>query len=150
MVVHAKIEDFMQMLMKELNMEIPKFTRRIFLNAKIEESKTGKEILKVAGITEDGSPYEIFKSIKIDGKVAKMHHLTEQQIIDKTTKFNLNLQFHGHYEEPALEVQIPRQLIKSNENQVRILMIFDPNRKKWEQVTALSTHKVPLGPVTYK
>ena len=65
------------MVMKELKIEIPKFYRKIWLNAKIEESKTGKETFKVAGITEEGKPYDLFKSIKINGKLTKEHNLTE-------------------------------------------------------------------------
>lgn len=85
MVVHSKIEDFMQLLMKELNIAIPKLTLKRWFNAKIEESKTGKETLKVNGITEDGSPYEIFKSQKIEGKVTGTHNLTETQITSENT-----------------------------------------------------------------
>ena len=79
MVVHSKIEEFMELLMKELNMEIPKCTLKRWFNAKIEESKTGKETLKVSGITEDGSPYDIFKQIKIDDKLSSTNTLTEAQ-----------------------------------------------------------------------
>lgn len=112
MVVHSKIEDFMQMVMDELNIEIPKCTLKRWFNAKIEESKTGKETLKVSGITEDGSPYDIFKNIKIDGKITNVHNLTEAQITNKETDFNLNFKFQGHYDEPELEIKVPRELIK--------------------------------------
>ena len=116
LVVHSKIEDFMMMLMEELNMEIPKLTLKRWFNAKIEESKTGKETLKVNGITEDGSPYDIFKTIKIDGKITNIHNLTEAQITNASTDFNLKFKFQGHYDEPELEVKLPRELIKSNDS----------------------------------
>ena len=61
MIVHSKIEDFIELLMKELNMEIPKCTLKRWFKAEIEESKTGKETLKVNGVTDDDSSYEIFK-----------------------------------------------------------------------------------------
>lgn len=114
--VHAKIEDFMELLMQELNIEIPKCTLKRWFNAKIEESKTGKETLKVSGITEDGSPYDFFKSMKIDGKITNTHNLTEVQQTNPRTNFNFKFKFQGHYDEPELEVNIPRDLIKSNDN----------------------------------
>ena len=87
MVVHSKIEEFMELLMQELNMEIPKYTlkRWRWFKAQIEETKSGKEILKVSGITEDGTvrmltyplPYDIFKQIKIEGKITGVHNLNE-------------------------------------------------------------------------
>ena len=77
MVVHSKIEEFMELLMQELNMEIPKCTLKRWFKAQIEETKYGKETLKVSGITEDGTPYDIFKQIKIEGKITGVYNLNE-------------------------------------------------------------------------
>ena len=102
--VHAKIEDFMQLVMDELKIEIPKCKLNRWFNAKIEESKTGKETLKVSGITDDGSPYDLFKTVKIDGKLAQTHNLTPAQQEGNNTVFKFNFKFQGHWSEPDLEV----------------------------------------------
>lgn len=78
MVVHAKIDDFIKLVMNELHIQIPQFYLSRWFSASLEESKTGKETLKIKGITEDGAPYDIFKSQKIDGKIANSVALTEE------------------------------------------------------------------------
>lgn len=61
MVVHSKIDEFMTLVMNCLSIEVEKFTLSRWFQAKIEESKSGKETIKINGITQDGSPYSIFK-----------------------------------------------------------------------------------------
>ena len=93
LVVHSKIDDFIELVMDELNIKIPEFGLKRWFKAQIEESKTGKETLKISGITDDGTPYELFKSQKIDGLATKLHNLTEAQQTSATTKFKLNFKF---------------------------------------------------------
>lgn len=77
LLIHAKIDDVFEMLMKELNILIPQFKLKRWVKASIEESKTGKETLKVEGIDHSGCPYELFKSTAINKKASKSYTLTE-------------------------------------------------------------------------
>ena len=104
MVVHSEIEPFMQLVMDELCIEIKKCTLKRWFNVQIEESQNGLETLKVNGISEDGSPYDMFKSVIIDGELSQTHHLTEAQQTNPNTIFKLHFEFHGHWDEPDLEV----------------------------------------------
>ena len=43
------------------------------------------------------------------------------------SEFKVKLNWQGHYNESAITLSIPRQLIKANGNKIQILMKFDPN-----------------------
>jgi hypothetical protein len=77
MCIHAKIDDVMDMLMKELNIQIPQFTLKRWAECSVSKGKTGKETVSVRGITETGGHYDIFKNISVNGRVGAKVDLTE-------------------------------------------------------------------------
>ena len=52
--IHCKIDDFFVILMQKLQLNIPEFKLNRWIQAEIEETKSGKEILHVNGITDHG------------------------------------------------------------------------------------------------
>ena len=50
-----------------------------------------KDVLKVGGMTEDGRPYDIFKSVKINGIRGASMNVEQQQ------NFDLRMVWQGHY-----------------------------------------------------
>ena len=69
LVIHAKIDDVMIPLMKKLNLDIPEFNLNRWAKVKLEESKSGNETLVVEGMDANGGPFDLFKKIKIQGKI---------------------------------------------------------------------------------
>ena len=69
MIIHARVDDVSEMLMKELDLEIPKFNLSRWFKCQIEElASTGREVLKVRGIDACGGAFSLFKSVQINGK----------------------------------------------------------------------------------
>lgn len=77
MTVHCKIDDFFKILMQKLQIDIPEFKLERWVELKIEESKSGKETLKVHGVTEFGGVYDLFKSVTINGTRTNSVALTQ-------------------------------------------------------------------------
>lgn len=67
LIIHSKIDDMFDVLMKKLNMQIPEFKLKRWVEFKYNSKQ---KFLSVNGIDGNGSPYDLFKSVKIDGKVA--------------------------------------------------------------------------------
>lgn len=122
-VIHGKTDEVMELIMKNLNLEIPKFylTRRVLVGV------TGSRKLLVRGIDVDGTPATILKRVTIG----------EEYVIEKepfelplrklsTGDVNIRLEFMGHYNEPPLTIQhrIP-------ERHVYVLK-YDPEISEWK------------------
>jgi hypothetical protein len=54
--------------MQKMKLNVPIFKLERWVEIKIDESKSGKETLKINGITDFGGVYDVFKSISINGK----------------------------------------------------------------------------------
>ena len=52
------------------------------MKVSIEETKTGKETLHVAGVDALGGPFDLFKTIRIDGAPGAHRLLKESQMGD--------------------------------------------------------------------
>lgn len=57
LVIHAKVDDVMKLLMEKLEIKIPQFNLNRWAKVSLEESKSGKETLEVSGIDASGCPY---------------------------------------------------------------------------------------------
>ena len=131
MIIHAKIDDVIDLLMPKLKLTIPtwKITRRVLFQLDNEAT------LSVKAIDVDGTPHSTFKQINlnINGKVTE--NKKEPFVFkDKFSKeFILELIFHGYYDEPGLKLTLdPKNL-----NNKIYLLEYDPYTKKWDEVTAL-------------
>jgi len=74
LVIHAKIDTVMEKVMQKLKLTPPPFTLKRYMEVALLDKKS----VKVRGIDEDGSPYTIFKSAKINNNPGFMYNLGEQ------------------------------------------------------------------------
>merc|ERR1711981_900177 len=100
-------------------MQIPELRLRRWAKARIEESKSGKETFKFEGMDASGGPFTLFKKTFINGNQGTFANLSEAQMKAGAT-IKVQMEFQGHYNESNLEVEIPRDLIKANGNQIDI------------------------------
>jgi len=135
MVIHGKIDDVIELLMKELNMQIPQWKQSRWVKCSIEESKTGKETLKISGIDGNGAAYDLFKGATVNGTAGKSAVIPEQKMV-AGSKIPVKLQFQGHYGEKDLTLQIPRDAIKACQSFLKINIIWSPYTKQWETALA--------------
>ena len=80
--IHCKIDDFFVILMQKLQLNIPEFKLNRWIEAEIEETKSGKEILHINGITDHGEQYDLFKNVLIDGTSGYRKALSETEMKD--------------------------------------------------------------------
>jgi NAD-dependent SIR2 family protein deacetylase len=125
MVIHAKIEDVMTKLMQKLNLEIPNWQ----IIRRIKVSYISKENLNIQPVDEKVSPFSFIKNLKLNRKEIK-----EEPFKIQTSKlgkeFEVELEFHGYYNEPNLKLLIPSENIY---NFIYILT-YDPFERKWIDV----------------
>ena len=77
LIIHAKCDDMIELLMKKLNMAIPQFKLQRWLKVKLDDIGQGKDKMTVSGIDRNGGPFELFKSIRINGGVRNQVTLKE-------------------------------------------------------------------------
>lgn len=139
MIIHAKIDDVMTMLMAELGMEIPQWKQSRWVKCALEVSKTGKETLKVNGIDGNGAAYDLFKGLSVNGTVGASAVLKEQQMVAGAT-IPVKLQFQGHYGEKELTLAVPRDALKATKSFVKINIVWSPYTKQWETALAYDAY----------
>ena len=66
LVIHCKLDDLFVRLMKKLEIPIPVFKLDRWIEIELEETKSGKEILYVNGITENGNTFDLFRNVIIN------------------------------------------------------------------------------------
>lgn len=87
LVIHAKIDDFMRLLMKKLNLDIPDFKLERYAKVVLNKNK-----LKIFGTDYLGGPYEIFKKVTLNGKSELSLGLINFKGAPET-KVNVEMQF---------------------------------------------------------
>ena len=114
--IYAKIDDVLELLMKKLNIPIPAFTLK-----RRAEVSLKNNALSIAGKDTNGRPYTIFKKTSYEAK---------------GDNFVAKMGFQGYYNEPELNVHLPKQAFEANK--VDIEMVYNPFSGKWESVTTLA------------
>lgn len=80
LIINALIDDVWVLLMKKLGLKIPEFKLNRLAKVELDESKSGKESIRVSGIDYTGMSYEIFKNIQINGQNGEEYILKEDEI----------------------------------------------------------------------
>jgi len=88
-VIHGLVDDVIERLMKKLDIAIPAWKVERWVKVRIEESKTGKETLHVSGMDRSGGPFDLFRSIKVDGALGAHKVLTEEQMQNNVFQIEL-------------------------------------------------------------
>merc|ERR1712070_907177 len=112
------------MLMKKLEMPIPEFRLKRHAEFKLikatgcgHDPKRGKlsgEILEAGGIDPSGGPYQIFKTVNLNGQNGSKFMLNQAEVKDDAS-YPVKLNFQGHYNEPQLTFSVPRSAFKEEE-----------------------------------
>ena len=149
LVINGRCQAVFELLMKKLSIAIPEWN--IKRSAKISLSeRNGKEHLSIKGIDTNNLPYDYLKSIQVNGELKSSIPLkASEQKQNSVYKFDLG--FQGHYGEPKLELAIPRALVAENNNEIKVDMIYNPRKCKWEFVMSYNYGtKQDLDIVMYK
>jgi NAD-dependent SIR2 family protein deacetylase len=124
MLIHSKIEDVMTKLMQKLNLEIPKWQ----IIRRIKVSYFSKEAIKIKPVDEKGSEYSFIKTLKLNKKEIKDPYKIETSALGK--EFQMDLEFHGYYDEPNVKLTIPSENISN----LIYILTYDPYERKWTDI----------------
>ncbi len=110
--VHAKTDDLMVRVMRELEMEIPGFLLQRRLAITVEATGQGRGArckVTVAGVDVDGTPVSFLRSVKLvnNRRLLKAEPFVfdlRGDAAEGGLDLNLELEFMGHYGEPNLEL----------------------------------------------
>jgi len=139
--INGMIDDVMTKVMDKLELIIPPFSliRRMKV-VKTDRDLDGKKVnpsLLIRGIDEDVTPYSLFKSIEVTITSTKENFYKNKDPAFMTSKGDLKegkvflqIEFQGHYDEPAIAMDIDLSTLKMNQPKY-FLMEFDPFSKKW-------------------
>lgn len=123
MVIHAKCDDIMELLFQKLKMKIPEFILSRWIKCSLE-SKQGKETISVEGIDNCGGPYDLFKSIKINGSIGDSKTLTPKEI--QNDGIEISLKFQGHWNENDLSFKVSREELIANNGVLSMEILGNP------------------------
>eukprot|EP01084_Bolivina_argentea_P191572 329070_1 len=150
--IHAKCDDAMQLLMKELGLQIPKWILKRYVNINVDFKKN---IICVAGVDSDGTKYDLFKTVKciIDGKIdfLKRGHINgvifkdclsrikmvyntlNNDVIYKSNNdvIQLEFEFMGHYNEPNIIIDLNQYIYSMPGEEFMLRLLYNPYDKQW-------------------
>jgi len=131
--VHSKTDTFMELLMKEMNLDIPEWRlrRQVLVTQTTQDDKT---VLTVAGVDVDGTPVSIFKQVEFQ---AGSHHgvaISEPlsiRLLRLPAEFELGIKFtfFGHYNEP--EFVLPYTVLPVENSSQIFRFSYNPFQRKW-------------------
>lgn len=108
--VHAKTDDLMVRVMRELELAIPGFVLQRRLAVAVEGTgQQGRCKVTVSGVDVDGTPVSFLRSVKLvnNRRVLKAEPFVfdlRGDVGERGLEVKLELEFMGHYGEPNLEL----------------------------------------------
>lgn len=144
--VHAKTDRLMKLVFKNLGLEIPPFIlkRRFKFNSGIVHSTERGELMKISmtGVDREGVPYSIFHNI--DVKYDKQQQTANKEpfkfyfpSVANVSQVQLTLRFMGHYNEPALNLDV--QLSPAKTDKLYALE-YNPSTGEWKSQVISETN----------
>ncbi|KAK4125858.1 DHS-like NAD/FAD-binding domain-containing protein [Parathielavia appendiculata] len=133
--VHAKTDELMVRVMRELELEIPAFSleRRLAVTV---EGLDRKMKLSVEGVDVDGTPVSFLKSVRLVGsrralKSEPFVFPLRGDAADGELEWKMELEFMGHYGEPNLELV---HSIREEEMGIQAvyLLHYNPYNGEWK------------------
>eukprot|EP01083_Nonionella_stella_P083645 231339_1 len=159
--IFAKIDDVMIGLMKELEIDIPKWHLYRFVKIKLDNCADKEDMnrLSVCGVDTDGISASIFTKVRVSNNGEKIR-LERQFVSAKEKRFTpeeyvfhvpkilesveeskeedlqskglvLELAFYKHYEEPNVFIQLNEYLKEMDGGSIVLKMEMDPMSKRW-------------------
>ena len=147
--IYAKCDDVMELLMKKLGYGIPTWQMKKRLNVAV--SKDGKN-LEIMGVDSNGAPYSLFEKVSVSGLSAVPKEIKTAKMPYKIAlpakvpeKFDVNLKFMGHYQEPDMQITVNMEELIISES-IEYLMVYDAGKTgNWEIVLMHNKNKEMIG-----
>ena len=151
MVIHAKCDDVMKLLMQKLGYEVPVWQMKKRLEVSLIENGSK---LKLTGVEYNGQPFHLFKKVNVSIPNKKLSFPTQQQT-KQPYKFTLpaeaqrpaqaaiELQFFGHYSEKNIQFNV--DLAELANGPVTYEMVFDSPSGNWEIIVMYDSDKNVMG-----
>ena len=146
LIIHEKIDKIMEMTMTKLGYQIPDFRR--FYRLKLSMLDNNRK-MHITGIDTNGACYVLFKSLKFIGlgpsattypKRANQKQPFEELIRENTANaakpFHVICEFHGHYNEPLLDITVPFDKLKEA-GSIEFEMVYHVGNSVFEVVRML-------------
>lgn len=101
----------------------------------------------------------MFRSVEINNFFkGQSYTLNDEQVKNQNTKFDIKLQFQGHYNEQDVTLKIDKSLIVLNGGTIQINLNYDPNiqnthitaQGEWSEPKVYRDLKTLIGTVEYK
>lgn len=109
-----------------------------------------KEYISVSGVDTNSLPYDYLKSVKINGEAKAAIPLKEEE--KKPDSFyKVSMGFQGHYNEPSLDLIVPRAVLDAGKGAIRVDMLYNPHTFRWEFAMSYDFHQGgDLDIITFK
>jgi mono-ADP-ribosyltransferase sirtuin 6 len=137
--VHAKTDELMVRVMRELGVEIPRFVLRRRLAVTVERAVGAGQRVKVAvaGVDVDGTPVSFLRAVKLvnNRRLVKaepfVFELRASDSEEDGLELRLELGFMGHYGERDLELV---HLFQDDATGTTVvyLLEYDPSNGEWK------------------
>lgn len=138
--VHAKTDDLMVRVMRELEMEIPEFILRrrlaVLVEATAGQGRGRGRKLVVAGVDVDGTPMSFLRTVKLAGsrRVLKAEPFAfdlRGDAAEGALEVQLELEFMGHYGEPNLGIT---HIVEEGNSAVEAIYVleYNPRNGEWK------------------
>jgi len=133
LVINAKCDDVMELLMKKLDLQIPEFRLIRKVRIKVEDGVNHFKTLTVRGVDCEGRPYSLFTKVE----VILPHHNEIISIPSEPYEYasdfipnnlTVRLHFQGHYNEPPYSLDLWINDMKER----TYTLVFDPYQKTWD------------------
>ena len=153
LVIHAKCDDIMKLLMQKLGYQIPTWQMKKRIEVSLQENGTK---VRLRGVDDTRQPFHLFKKIKVSGLAPNATRdfpsaqqkqqpytfkLPEQAPPEKVT---LNLEFMGHYEERPINIDVNIADLQAHESIV-YEMVMDSQTGVWELVVMQDQDRNMIG-----
>ena len=152
LVIHAKCDDIMKLLMKKLGYQIP--TWQIKKRLEVSLVDEGKKV-QLRGVDETRQPFHLFKTIKVHGlrnttstfpsdNQKKQPYKSTIPEEAKVEQFKVELQSMGHYAEKNITLTVNMEELQ-NMRTIMYEMNMDSQTGKWEIVVMHDQDRNAVG-----
>jgi len=140
--IFGKTDQFSQLLMKKLNIDIPQWRLDRFAVISVKDGNNDKKIIKMYACDSDGTRYDIFSKCIL--------RLNDKELIQETddpkkslefavfnvdkwgqNKMELEMEFMGHYKEPNLCINLNEYLMNDHNQAIILNMEYNPFKREW-------------------
>ena len=140
--IFGKTDQFSQLLMKKLNIDIPQWRLDRFVVISVKDGNNdNQKIIKMYACDSDGTRYDIFSKciLRLNDKALIQETNDPKKCLEfavfnvdkwSQNKMELEMEFMGHYKEPNLCINLNDYLINDNNQAIILNMEYNPFKKE--------------------